>query len=58
LDLGPKKSLTVVAYEGRRFLVASGADTVAAMLEISPTTEQANANDRLPLVWPARWSER
>ena len=36
LDLGPKKSLLVIACGERRFLVASGAETIAAMLEIRP----------------------
>lgn len=36
LDLGSRKSLLVVASGGRRFLVAQGAETVAAMLEIRP----------------------
>jgi hypothetical protein len=36
LDLGPKKTLAIVACGERRFLVASGAETIAAMLEIDP----------------------
>jgi hypothetical protein len=34
LDLGPKKALVIVACGERRFLVACGAETIAAMLEI------------------------
>ena len=34
LDLGPKKSLLVVTCGERRFLVASGAETIASLLEI------------------------
>jgi len=36
LDLGAKKSLLVVEYGQRRFLVGSGAETVSAILEIGP----------------------
>ena len=39
LDLGPKKSLLVVACGERRFLVASGAETIAALLEIGPAAK-------------------
>jgi hypothetical protein len=34
LALGPRKTLLVVAYRRRRFLVAQGAEGVSAMLEI------------------------
>jgi len=34
LDMGSKKSLLVVEYERRRFLVGSGAETISAIVEI------------------------
>ncbi len=34
LALGPKKSLTIICCRGERFLVASGADTITAVLPL------------------------
>ncbi len=53
LDLGPKKSIWIVAYGERRFLVAGGADGLGTALEISPPDRP----ERLPMVWPVRWME-
>ena len=55
LDIGPKKSLLIVACGERRFLVASSAETIAAMLEIGSTGN--GLRDRIPVVVPVRWSE-
>jgi hypothetical protein len=44
LDLGAKKSLLVVAYGRRRFLVASGAETVSALLDIGPLGGRTSAD--------------
>ncbi len=46
LDLGPKKTLAIVACGERRFLVASGAETIAAMLEIGPAREDLRGAQR------------
>lgn len=53
LDLGPKKSLWVVAYGGRHFLVASSAESIAAMLEIGPAG--SSLSDRIPVITPVCW---
>ena len=57
LDIGPKKSLTLVAYQDRRFLIGCGPDTVAAIHEISPAATERIAADRIPVLRPARWSQ-
>lgn len=41
LALGPKKSLTVVYCRGERFLVASGADTVTAVVRLGGRKRRA-----------------
>jgi len=48
LNLGPKKSLWIVACGVRRFLVADSAETIETMLELGP-------GDRIPVVTPERW---
>jgi hypothetical protein len=48
LDLGPKRSLWIVACAGRRFLVPCGAEAVGPMLEIHP--RERGSNDRVPLL--------
>jgi hypothetical protein len=53
LDLGPKKSLWLVAYGERHFLVASSTDAIAAMLEISPGG--SGLGDRIPVITPVCW---
>jgi len=35
LSLGPKKTLFLVGCSGRQFLVATGADTIVSMVEVS-----------------------
>jgi len=42
LSIGPKKSLLVVYYRGERFLVASGADSVHAVLPLSSSRSRRN----------------
>jgi len=44
LDLGPKRSLWVVAYGKRQFLVGCGPETVTAILEVG----QLETKDRNP----------
>lgn len=53
LDLGPKKSLWIVAYGLRRFLVADGAETTASMLEIG--SAGSGYGERIPVLSPERW---
>jgi len=36
LSLGPKKTLFLVNCKGRQFLVATGAETIASMVEVLP----------------------
>jgi Flagellar biosynthesis protein, FliO len=45
LSLGPKKTLFLVNCKGRQFLVATGAETIASMVEVLPV-ETVPAGDR------------
>jgi hypothetical protein len=62
LDLGGKKSLLVVAYGERRFLLASGPETLSAPIEIGVGREAARAGGKgcpAPLAGnPVRAGER
>jgi hypothetical protein len=55
VDLGPKKSLWVVAYEQRHFLVTCGAETAGAALEVS--RPGSAPRERIPIFVPERWME-
>jgi hypothetical protein len=40
LSLGGKKSVTLIACHGRRFLLASSGDSIAPLLEVRPLRNQ------------------
>jgi flagellar biogenesis protein FliO len=45
LSLGPKKMLFLVECEGRKFLIATGADTIVTMTEVRSTEKRRKAEN-------------
>jgi hypothetical protein len=58
LSLGPKKMLFLVNCGGRQFLVATGADTVVSMVEVSPVKKHSGAAAKLRKPHAHTWQKR
>jgi flagellar biogenesis protein FliO len=58
LSLGPKKTLFLVACSGKQFLVATGADTIVSMVEVTAPGHQDRTAAKFLKPNKRRWQKQ